>query len=684
MNPTKEEEAFEEDEDEDEEEEHLAPADSTTLPAIDPVPSVEDTEAFKTDESAPTPPLPPTHTSPTYAESPLGYIAAMIRSRAASPPPVPSPRLHRARISVRPQTLITAATEALIVTVAAALLSSSPPPCRVSSPAAAARQPGLDVTHDTYYSFVDTMDATPGCPMSREVVYEITDVWDDMVGDDMVGDIEGRAPTTLEELSQRVTDLAATLAQDTHEMRYHLHTTMLSESKARHARQAWSQAMDCNRVVHAELLAYRVEKMPPKRNTTPMSDAAIKALGTEGVAGLTQWFERMEFVFHISDCTVGNQIKFATCTPLGSALTWWNSHVKAVGHNVTYEMTWKTLMKMINDKYCPRGEIKKLEIEMRMFPEESNQVEKYVGGLPDMIQGSVMVSKPKTMQEEIDIANDLMDQKRAPEANQRVVTCFECGVQGHYKKDCLKLKNNNHDNQAGNVGATTRAYALGNARKTPDDNVVTGMFLLNNRYASILFDTGVDRSFVSIAFSSLIYIVPTALDDDYDVELANRKIIGVNTIIRGCTLNFLNHPFNIDLMPVELGSFDVIIGMDWLVKYHAVIVCDEKIVRIPFGNEILIVRGDRSNSGYKSRLNIISCTKTQKYLLKGCHVFLAHVTAKKAEDKSKEKRLEDVPIVRDFLKVFLEDLPGIPPARLVEFQIDLIPGAAPLDGRLID
>ncbi|GKD55796.1 hypothetical protein Tco_1289183 [Tanacetum coccineum] len=128
-------------------------------------------------------------------------------------------------------------------------------------------------------------------------------------------------------------------------------------------------------------------------------------------------------------------------------------------------------------------------------------------------------------------------------------------------------------------------------------------------------------------------------------------------------------------MPVELGSLDVIIGMDWLAKYHAVIVCDEKIVRIPFGNEILIVCGDRSNNRHESRLNIISCTKSQKYLLKGCHVFLAHVTTKKAEDKSKEKRLKNVPIVRDFPEVFPEDLPGIPPTQKVKFQIDLILGA---------
>ncbi|GKF94809.1 hypothetical protein Tco_0284509 [Tanacetum coccineum] len=98
-------------------------------------------------------------------------------------------------------------------------------------------------------------------------------------------------------------------------------------------------------------------------------------------------------------------------------------------------------------------------------------------------------------------------------------------------------------------------------------------------------------------------------------------------------------------MPVELGSFDVIIGMDWLAKYYAVIVCAEKIVRIPFGDGILIVRGDGSSNKHGTRLSIISCTKAQVYLAKGCHVFLANITATKDEDKSKEKRLEDVPVV---------------------------------------
>ncbi|GJV61173.1 putative reverse transcriptase domain-containing protein [Tanacetum coccineum] len=262
-------------------------------------------------------------------------------------------------------------------------------------------------------------------------------------------------------------------------------------------------------------------------------------------------------------------------------------------------------------------------------------------------------------------------------ANQRA--CFECGAQGHFKKDCPKLKNNNNrGNQAGNAKAQAKVYAVGNAGANPDNNVVTRTFLLNNRYTSILFDTGADRSFVSTAISSQIVITPTALDHDYNVELADGRIVGLNTIIRGCTLNLLNHPFNIDLMPVELGSFDVIIGMDWLAKYHAVIVCAEKIVRIPFGDEILIVRGDKSSNKQGTQLNIISYTKAQEYLTKGCHVFLANITLTKDEDKSKEKRLEDVPVVQEFPEVFPEDLPGIPPTRQVEFRINLVPGATPV------
>ncbi|GKC15037.1 putative reverse transcriptase domain-containing protein, partial [Tanacetum coccineum] len=153
----------------------------------------------------------------------------------------------------------------------------------------------------------------------------------------------------------------------------------------------------------------------------------------------------------------------------------------------------------------------------------------------------------------------------------------------------------------GNVNAPGKVYAVGHAGINPDSNVVTGTFLLNNRYTSILFDTGANRSFVSTAFSPQIDITATALDHYYDVELADRRIIGLNTILMGCTLNILNHPFNIDLMPIEFGSFDAIIGMDWLVKYQAIIVCVEKIIQLsdkgfirpsssPWGAPVLFVK----------------------------------------------------------------------------------------------
>ncbi|GJS44292.1 putative reverse transcriptase domain-containing protein [Tanacetum coccineum] len=296
-----------------------------------------------------------------------------------------------------------------------------------------------------------------------------------------------------------------------------------------------------------------------------------------------QDFMKMETVFRISNCSVENQIKFSTCTLLAGALTWWNSHVLTVSHDVAYAMTWADLRKKMTDKYCPRNEMKKLEAELwnlkvkgtdvigynqrfqelallcvRMFPEESDKIERYVGGLPDMIHGNIVASNPKTMQEAVE-RHKLMDKKvstllkdmlRTKEVvntsrnnlnhkteqeantgwlilqvshfardyrsagnanntnNQRGTgsgqksTCFECGVQGHFKRECPKLKNNkNHGNQVGNDRAPAKVYAVGHAGTNPDSNVMTGTFLLNNRYASILFDTGADRSFVSTAFS---------------------------------------------------------------------------------------------------------------------------------------------------------------------------------------
>nr|GEU38030.1 hypothetical protein [Tanacetum cinerariifolium] len=400
----------------------------------------------------------------------------------------------------------------------------------------------------------------------------------------------------------------------------------------------------------------------------------------EGVVGLTQWFERMKTVLHINNCAVDNQVKFATCTLHGIALTWWKSYVKIVGQDATHSMPWSTLIKMMTAK--------------RMFLEESDKIEKYVRGLPDMIHGSVMASKPKIMQDAVEFIAKLMDKKIRTFAEHQIenkrkyedtsmnnqnqqqqnkkqniaraytfrsgekkpyegskplfskcsyhhdgpcqkATFFKCEAQGHFKSECPKLKNNNCGNQGRNGNAPVKIYVVGNARTNPDSNVIMGTFLLNNRYATILFDIGSYRSFMSTVFISQIDITPTTLDHYYDVELANGRIVGLNTIIRGCTLNFLNHPFNIDLMPVELGRFDVIIGMDWLVKYHTIIVCAEKIIRIPWGNETLIIHGDGSDLGNETRLLPIREVEFQIDLMPGA-AFVAQAPYQLAPSKMKD------------------------------------------------
>nr|GEY35467.1 putative reverse transcriptase domain-containing protein [Tanacetum cinerariifolium] len=454
--------------------------------------------------------------------------------------------------------------------------------------------------------------------------------------------------------------------------------------------------------------------------------------GTKGVVGLTRWFEKMETAFNISNCPPKYQVKYATCTLQNSALTRWNSYKRTIGVDAAYAMKWVGLMKLMTEVYCPRNKVQKMETKLwnltvkgnnltaytqrfqelillcsRTVPDEEDRVERsaenkrrmksnpkdnrgqkpsfkrqnttgknvarpytagnnerkgYVGSFPYCNKyrlhheglctircGNCKKIRHQTRDCRVTITPKTQG---AAVGNQQGIVCYECGRMVHFRKDCPKLRNQNRGNQTrnktgnktGGNKVTAKAYTIGGGGTNPDSNIVTGTFLLNNCYASMLFDSGADRSFVSTTFSALLDVAPSTLDTSYAVELVDERVLETNIVLRGCTLGLLGHPFNIDLMPVKLGSFDVIIGMDWLAKYHALIVCDEKVIRIPDRDE----------------------------------VYLAQVTSKKAEDKSEEKRLEDVPILREFLKVFPGDLLGLPPARQVEFQIDLVLGAAPV------
>nr|GEW51393.1 reverse transcriptase domain-containing protein [Tanacetum cinerariifolium] len=327
--------------------------------------------------------------------------------------------------------------------------------------------------------------------------------------------------------------------------------------------------------------------------------------GIEGAVELQRWFKETESVFGISECTEcteGKKMKFADATLQGPALTWWNSKIATM-------------------EYQKKGNAR----AMTTAPNEGNVSS---GSLP--VCGRCFTRHVGSC----------------------TIKCHKCGKQGYTRNRCpKKVKQEEMREVRG------RDYAIKDA-EPQGPNVVTGTFLLNNRYASVLFDSGSDRSFVDTRFSYMLDIDPVKIDASYEVELADGRVVSTNTVLKGCTLNLVNHLFEIDLMPIELGTFDVIIGMDWLVKHDAVIVCGEKVVCIPYENKTLTIKSDKG----MSRLKVISFIKARKYIERGCHLFLAHVT----EKKPKEKRLEDVPVICDFLEAFHDDLLGLPPSRQIE------------------
>nr|GEX28972.1 reverse transcriptase domain-containing protein [Tanacetum cinerariifolium] len=266
----------------------------------------------------------------------------------------------------------------------------------------------------------------------------------------------------------------------------------------------------------------------------------------------------------------------------------------------------------------------------KMVLEEEDRVERFIEGLPDNIKGSVMVIEPTRLHDAIRIDNNMMDKKlkgypirsaenkRRLDANRR----DDHGQQPPFKRQKTRGQNvvkaytaGNNETKARILEARGKAYVLRGGDANSGSNTVTVTFLLNDHHAYMLFDSCTDRSFVSNTFNTLLDIIPSALDVSYIVELADERTSETSTVLRGCTLRMLGHPFKMDLMPIILGRFDIIMDMDWLAKNHAVIVCDEKIVRIPYENKILIVQRDKSDER-KSMLSIISCVKAHKYMEK--------------------------------------------------------------------
>ncbi|GKA42375.1 putative reverse transcriptase domain-containing protein [Tanacetum coccineum] len=331
-------------------------------------------------------------------------------------------------------------------------------------------------------------------------------------------------------------------------------------------------------------------------------------------------------VFCISNCYVENQIKFSTCTLLGNALTWWNFHVKTVGNDIAYAVTWTDLKKKMTDKYCLRTEIKKLKVELwELKVKESDKIEKYVGGLPDMIHESVVASKPKTMQEATEMAIEVMDK--------RIRTFADCQIKSKRKFEDTSRNTQNQQQQQNKRQNTGRAYTAGlgekklyggskplcskcnyhhdgpcapkchicnkvdhfarDCRSTANANNANNQKGIGSGQKPTCYECGVQGHFTRECLK---------LKNNNN---RGNQVGGGNALAKVYAVGHAGTNPDSNVV-TELGSFDVIIGMDWLVKYQAIIVCAEKIVRIPWGNETLIVYGDGSNQGHEARLHIIS------------------------------------------------------------------------------
>ncbi|GJW38124.1 putative reverse transcriptase domain-containing protein [Tanacetum coccineum] len=392
--------------------------------------------------------------------------------------------------------------------------------------------------------------------------------------------------------------------------------------------------------------------------------------GKGGAIALTCWIEKMESVFDNSSCTANQRVRYAASYFLNKALTWWNTQ----GCEAAIGMSWNDFKALLMEEFCPSNEMDKLE---NKFWNHTMSAILTVGILTDeAIRCGTLTKgndKRKEMEESSKQGSTWKDNKKSktgsgfvatvPPRNDNVSTYPKCAKQGcqdwdptqdrfrlckiEIVRNPLALEGNRNTRNNGNQ-ARGKAFNGNAVEALQDPKVVTGTFSLNNQFATVLFDSGADFSFISTKFAPFLNVEPCIVNPGYVIEIANGESLEVDRIIRDCKLELGNSLFIIDLIPLGHGSFDVIMRMDWLSKNKAVIVSHKKVVEIPIEEGgILRVHGERTLGAAKALMNA----------------------------KVDKPRISDIPVVRDFTDVFLKDLLGLPLQRQVEFRIDLVPGA---------
>ncbi|GJS23809.1 putative reverse transcriptase domain-containing protein [Tanacetum coccineum] len=381
--------------------------------------------------------------------------------------------------------------------------------------------------------------------------------------------------------------------------------------------------------------------------------------GKGGVVVFTRWIEKMESVHDMSGCSVDQKVKYTAGSFVGKALTChemqkletelWNYVMVGAGH-AAYTGRFHELARMVAATE-PKTIQKAVQISGALTDEAVRN------------ESIKKVEKRGNVGETSKDKNGRDDNKRTRNENGALSHMLQLYLPGHLAKDCRGVLRNVNPVNARNptikacyeCGSTDhargRAFMLGAEEARQDPNIVTGTFTLNDHFATTLFDSGADYSFVSTTFIPVLGLEPSDLGFKYKIEIACGQLVEIDKVIKGCKLEIEVHVFDINLIPFGHGSFDVIIGMDWLSNYKAEIICHEKVVRIPLPNgKVLRVLGERPEK--KARLLMSA--------------------------KASEKKQEEIAVVRDFPEVFPDDLSGLPPIREIEFRIELTPRAMPV------